>query len=204
MLDKIVIPGIASPDPRLRRCIRALARPLLGRSGGSPPAPATACSGYGQFLSGTWFAFAHGANDAQKTMGVIALALLAHGSIDEFRGHPTWVKVAAGARDRARHLRRRLADHAHGRPARVQDRAGRRLRGAGLGRHRARHGDALRLSRLDDTVHHGLRDGRGLDEAVLGRPFGGVAGDIVTAWVLTVPAAALVAAALFWPIEAVF
>jgi PiT family inorganic phosphate transporter len=32
----------------------------------------------------------------------------------------------------------------------------------------------------------------------------GVAGNIVFAWVLTIPAAALVAAGLYWPIEAIF
>ena len=49
----------------------------------------------GQLVTGTWVAFTHGANDAQKTMGVIALALYANGSIDTFY-IPTWVKVAAG------------------------------------------------------------------------------------------------------------
>src|SRR6266496_2118647 len=34
----------------------------------------------GQLASGPFMAFTHGANDAQKTMGVIALALFAHGS----------------------------------------------------------------------------------------------------------------------------
>ena len=38
----------------------------------------------GQLGSGTWVAFTHGANDAQKTMGVIALALFTNGSIDHF------------------------------------------------------------------------------------------------------------------------
>src|SRR5438094_3991201 len=50
---------------------------------------------FGQLASGTWVAFTHGANDAQKTMGVIALALYTHHSIDSFY-IPTWVKVAAG------------------------------------------------------------------------------------------------------------
>ena len=36
----------------------------------------TAASGSGSSSRGTWVAFTHGANDAQKTMGVIALALL--------------------------------------------------------------------------------------------------------------------------------
>jgi len=32
----------------------------------------------------------------------------------------------------------------------------------------------------------------------------GVAGNIVVAWVLTLPAAALVAALLYWPVQAIF
>ena len=49
----------------------------------------------GQLFSGTFFAFTHGANDAQKTMGVIALALYTNGNIDTFY-IPDWVKVTAG------------------------------------------------------------------------------------------------------------
>ena len=32
----------------------------------------------------------------------------------------------------------------------------------------------------------------------------GVAGNIVTAWVLTIPAAAIVAGAFYWPVQAIF
>jgi PiT family inorganic phosphate transporter len=32
----------------------------------------------------------------------------------------------------------------------------------------------------------------------------GVAGNIVFAWILTIPMAALVAGALYWPVEAIF
>src|SRR5919202_7115992 len=39
---------------------------------------------FGQLASRTWVAFTHGANDAQKTMGVIALALFEAGRIDNF------------------------------------------------------------------------------------------------------------------------
>src|SRR5215208_1102070 len=49
----------------------------------------------GQLASGTWVAFTHGANDAQKTMGVIALALFESGHISHFY-IPAWVIVAAG------------------------------------------------------------------------------------------------------------
>src|SRR5439155_25136117 len=49
----------------------------------------------GQLVSGTFMAFTHGANDAQKTMGVIALTLFANGNLEEFE-IPTWVKIASG------------------------------------------------------------------------------------------------------------
>jgi PiT family inorganic phosphate transporter len=47
-----------------------------------------------QVGAGTLMAFAHGANDAQKTMGVIALALLTAGRTETFTV-PTWVVVAS-------------------------------------------------------------------------------------------------------------
>src|ERR671928_228960 len=42
--------------------------------------PGIAARGFrlGQLGTGTWVAFTHGANDAQKTMGIIALALVLH------------------------------------------------------------------------------------------------------------------------------
>jgi PiT family inorganic phosphate transporter len=49
----------------------------------------------GQLGSASLVSLAHGTNDAQKTMGVIVLALVAHGSIDAGAGVPLWVKLAA-------------------------------------------------------------------------------------------------------------
>jgi PiT family inorganic phosphate transporter len=48
-----------------------------------------------QHFSGGLLALAHGSNDAQKTMGVILLALIADGSIAQYAGTPFWVIVAA-------------------------------------------------------------------------------------------------------------
>ncbi|MFL5833703.1 MAG: inorganic phosphate transporter, partial [Solirubrobacterales bacterium] len=45
----------------------------------------------GQIVSGGLLALAHGTNDAQKTMGVITLALVANGSISADADVPTWV-----------------------------------------------------------------------------------------------------------------
>src|SRR6266567_131676 len=86
----------------------ALASPVLGFAGAFVLllviyrvfvwlTPGVANRGFrlGQLASGTWVAFTHGANDAQKTMGVIALALYTNGSISSVY-IPTWVKIAAG------------------------------------------------------------------------------------------------------------
>jgi len=46
-----------------------------------------------QILSACTASFAHGSNDAQKSMGIIALALVSAGTIDAFY-IPLWVKIA--------------------------------------------------------------------------------------------------------------
>ena len=52
----------------------------------------------GQLGSSSLVALAHGTNDAQKTMGVIVLALVAAGRLDKGAGVPLWVQAsAAGA-----------------------------------------------------------------------------------------------------------
>jgi len=51
--------------------------------------------GRAQILSSAYMAFSHGGNDGQKTMGVIALALAAYGAVPTGAGFyiPDWVKV---------------------------------------------------------------------------------------------------------------
>lgn len=49
-----------------------------------------------QVLSAAWMAFSHGSNDAQKTMGIMTLALLTAGVIDEFVV-PLWVILVAAS-----------------------------------------------------------------------------------------------------------
>ena len=50
----------------------------------------------GEWVTAAALAFSHGANDAQKTMGLITAALLAVGAISTF-AVPLWVKVACAA-----------------------------------------------------------------------------------------------------------
>ncbi|HEV2713185.1 MAG TPA: anion permease [Gaiellaceae bacterium] len=51
-----------------------------------------------QLVSGGFVAFTHGTNDAQKTMGIVSLALVASGHLSaDFGRPPLWVIVSAAA-----------------------------------------------------------------------------------------------------------
>ena len=156
----------------------------------------------GQLGSGTWVAFTHGANDAQKTMGVIALALFTHGSIDHFY-IPTWVKVSAGVAIAAGtyvggwRIMRTLGQRIYG----MQPESGFAAQAtAGTTIYLATH-----LGYPLSTTHvvSGGVIGAGATQRLSAVRWG-VAGNIVVAWVLTIPAAALVAALIYWPVQGVF
>ena len=50
-----------------------------------------------QIVSGAFMAYSHGNNDAQKTMGIITLALIGSGMLPEGSGVPAWVKIMCAA-----------------------------------------------------------------------------------------------------------
>ena len=157
---------------------------------------------YGQLVSGTWVAFTHGANDAQKTMGVIALALYTHGSISTFY-IPTWVKVVAA-------LTIGAGTYVGG--WRIVRTLGQRIY-----KMAPEHGFAAQIA-AGSTLYAGTHFGFPISttHVVTGSVMGagatrgfsavrwGVAGNIVSAWLLTLPAAGLAAAALYWPVQAIF
>jgi PiT family inorganic phosphate transporter len=156
----------------------------------------------GQLGSGTWVAFTHGANDAQKTMGVIALALFTHGSIDHFY-IPTWVKISAGVAIAAGtyvggwRIMRTLGQRIYG----IQPESGFAAQTtAGTTIYLATH-----LGYPLSTTHvvSGGVIGAGATQRLSAVRWG-VAGNIVLAWVLTIPAAALVAALVYWPVQGIF
>ena len=59
--------------------------------------PVAARLSRGQIGSSSLVALAHGTNDAQKTMGVIVLALVAAGRLGPDAGVPMWVKIVCAA-----------------------------------------------------------------------------------------------------------
>jgi len=156
----------------------------------------------GQLGSGAWFAFTHGANDAQKTMGVIALALYESGHLSHFY-IPTWVIVAAGAA---------IAAGTYVGGWRIMRTVGQRMYSM-----QPENGFAAQVSG-GATLYIASRLGYPISTthvaagSIMGagatRRFSavrwGVAGNIVFAWLLTIPAAGLVAAGLFYPVKWVF
>ncbi len=80
---------------------------------------------WGQIATASLVALSHGTNDAQKTMGVIALALITTGHLTgdvKEQGLPFWIIASLRVGDRARHLPRRLARHPHPRQGSRRDR----------------------------------------------------------------------------------
>jgi PiT family inorganic phosphate transporter len=165
------------------------------------PAQVTRGFRLAQLASGSFVAFAHGANDAQKTMGVIAAALFASHRIDHFYV-PTWVKLAAGTA---------IALGTYSGGWRIM-----RTVGSRVFKLEPPHGFAAQTTAagvLYATTHLGYPIST--TQVVSGSVMGvgatrrlsavrwGVAGDIVLAWVVTIPAAAAVAAAAYWLIAAI-
>jgi len=156
----------------------------------------------GQLGSGTFVAFTHGANDAQKTMGVIALALFTHGTIDEFY-IPTWVKISAGSAIA-------LGTYVGG--WRIMRTLGQRL--YSMEPEQGFAAQTCAATAIYGATHLGypLSTTHVISGGVLGAGATqrlsavrwGIAGNIVTAWILTIPMAALFAAACYWPVQAIF
>jgi PiT family inorganic phosphate transporter len=159
---------------------------------------------YGQLVSGTWVAFTHGANDAQKTMGVIALALVANGNMSADNFHiPTWVKISAGLT---------IAAGTYAGGWRIIRTLGQRIY-----KMQPEHGFAAQLA-AGTTLYAGTHFGFPISttHVVTGAVMGagatrrlsavrwGIAGNIAFAWLLTLPAAGLVAAALYYPVSWIF
>jgi PiT family inorganic phosphate transporter len=156
----------------------------------------------GQLASGTWFAFTHGANDAQKTMGVIALALFAHGSISDFY-IPIWVKIAAGVA---------IAAGTYVGGWRIMRTLGQRLYTMEPAQGFSAQTSGGAVIYVASILGYPLSTTHTISGAVLGAGATkrlsavrwGVAGNMIVAWILTVPAAGLVAAACYWPVVGIF
>jgi PiT family inorganic phosphate transporter len=149
-----------------------------------------------QIVTAIALALSHGTNDAQKTMGIISLGLLTAGYLDYFQV-PGWViaisagAIALGTATGGWRLIRTLGGKfykirpVHGFSTQVTS-AGVIL-GASL------LGGPVSTTQVVSSAIMGVGSAERLSKVRWG-----VAGNIVTTWLLTIPATALVAAGLYW------
>lgn len=149
----------------------------------------------GQWGTALWLSLSHGTNDAQKTMGIITMALLADGTISTF-AVPAWViALSAGAIALGTALGGwRLI----------------RTLGGKFYKIRPVHGFTSQIASASVILGAALLGGpvsttQVVSSAIMGvgsaervsKVRWGVAGQIATAWVLTIPATAAVAAVVY-------
>jgi len=150
----------------------------------------------GQLVSGGFVALTHGTNDAQKTMGIIALALVSSGHLSEdFTRPPTWVIVSAA-------LAMSAGTYAGG--WRIIRTLGTRI--AKIDPPQGFSAQTACASMLWTTAHFGfpVSTTHVISGSVMGAGATrglhavrwGVAGNIVTAWIFTIPMAGLVGAGM--------
>jgi len=192
VIGKVLVPALIAPllafivgGIAIVVCYR-----ILGRQ---RPGPVTRGFRLGQVVSGGLLALAHGTNDAQKTMGIIALALIANGNLSAGSDPPFWVIISAATA---------IALGTYTGGWRIIKTMGTRIikMDAAQGFSAQGAGSAVILA----STHFGypLSTTHVISGAVMGAGAGkrlsavrwGVAGNIVSAWLLTFPMAAAIGA----------
>ncbi len=193
VVSSIVIPALAAPV--VAALVAAVGtRAIFSIVAKVPEGRRDSGFRWGQIGSASLVSLAHGTNDAQKTMGVITLALIAYGSWTDVSSIPFWVKavcalaIAAGTYLGGWRVIRTL--------------------GKGLVEISSPQGMAAETSSaaiILTSSHLGmaLSTTHVATGSILGTGLGkkgaavrwGVAGRMVVAWVITLPAAGLVGAA---------
>jgi inorganic phosphate transporter, PiT family len=95
LLEKVIVPAIVAPIVAFSAAGGAilLTYRIVGRL---RPGPVNRGYRLGQIASASLLSLSHGTNDAQKTMGIITLALIAHGDLSgPSPDPPLWVIVSA-------------------------------------------------------------------------------------------------------------
>jgi PiT family inorganic phosphate transporter len=196
ILAKVMIPALIAPI--LAFSVAGIAILVIYRIVGRVrPGPVTRGFKLGQLATGGLLALSHGTNDAQKTMGIITLALVAHGSLpaNDF-AVPTWVVVssataiAAGTYMGGWRIIRTMSS----RIIKMDAAQGFSAQGAGAVVIMAASHFGYPLS-TTHVINGGIM-GAGAAKRLSAVRWG-VAGNIVIAWVLTLPAAAVGGAVVY-------
>jgi inorganic phosphate transporter, PiT family len=196
LLEKVIIPALIAPVLAflVAGIVILMTYRIVGRQ-----RPGVVTRGYrlGQLVSGSMFSLAHGTNDAQKTMGIITLALIAHGNIpaDDFHV-PTWVVVSSATA---------IALGTYSGGWRIIRTMGSRIIKMDPAQGFAAQGSGAAVVLTASHLGFPLSTTHVISGGVMGAGAAkrlsavrwGLAGNIVLAWVLTLPCAAIIGAAAY-------
>ncbi len=196
ILNKVVIPMVVSPVVGFTLAFFLMVG-LLWIFRNANPHKVTRRFRIAQTASAAAMALGHGLQDAQKTMGVIVIALVA-GGFQEDTTIPLWVKISAA-------LAISLGTYAGG--WRIMRTLGRRI--IELDPARGFVAETVAASVLYTTAfafHAPISTTQTITSSIMGvgatkrlsAVRWGVAGNIAVAWVLTIPMAALVAGIMYY------
>ena len=203
IVDKVLIPMLLSPIVGFGAAF-LLMLGILWAFRRAHPARVNRGFRFAQTGSAAAMALGHGLQDAQKTMGVIFLALLTGGYVSAGDPLPVWVIVAAAGAIS-------LGTYSGG--WRIMRTLGRRIIHLDPARGFAAESVAAGVLYTTAFVFHApISTTQSITSAVMGvgatkrvsAVRWGVAGNILTAWVLTFPMAGLVAAITYWLLRGVF
>ncbi len=197
LVGKVVVPAVLSPIVAFAVAgisILVIYR-LVGRR-----RPGLVNRGFrlGQIVSSSMLSLAHGTNDAQKTMGVITLTLVAHGSISAHHVKvPVWVIITAASAIA-------LGTYAGG--WRIIRTVGTRIIKMDTAQGFSAQGAGAAVILASSHFGYPLSTTHVISGGVMGAGAArrlsavrwGVAGNIAFAWVLTLPAAGLFGAVVYW------
>ncbi|GAA1594864.1 low-affinity phosphate transporter PitH [Kribbella sancticallisti] len=196
IVDKVVIPMVLSPAIGFLGAFLLMIA-ILWVFRRANPGKTTRGFRLAQSLSAAAMALGHGLQDAQKTMGVIFLALLTTGHVDKDDGIPTWVKISAATAIS-------LGTYSGG--WRIMRTLGRRIIHLDPARGFASEAVAATvLYVMAIGLHAPVSTTHTITSAVMGAGATkrlsavrwGVAKGIILAWVMTIPAAGIVAAGVY-------
>jgi inorganic phosphate transporter, PiT family len=195
LVGKVLVPAVIAPI--LAFVVAGIAIGLVYRIvGRQKPGTVTRGFRYGQIVSGGLLALAHGTNDAQKTMGVITLALVANGTLAADADPPTWVIVSSATA---------IALGTYSGGWRIIKTTGTRIIKMDAAQGFSSQGAGATVILVSTHFGFPLSTTHVINGGVMGAGAGkrvsavrwGVAGNIVFAWLLTLPAAAAIGAATY-------
>jgi PiT family inorganic phosphate transporter len=196
VIGKVILPALMSPV--LAALVAGVGTWLVYRIAGSVEERSrTTGFRWGQVVSASLVSLAHGTNDAQKTMGVITLALIAAGVWTDTTAVPFWVKVSCA-------VAIALGTYLGG--WRIIRTLGKGLVEIGSPQGMAAESSSAAVILASSHLGFALSTTHVATGSILGTGVGrpgaavrwAVATRMVLAWCITLPAAALVGAGMWW------